>query len=879
MILSENGCYFFDFAYHYPYTKELHSKVIKELFGEPFNTSFKLTYSLMKADIIFTFINDTNCIKVTSLLNPNETILRIDPLELTIELTENQREEIVSFNDIQFETILKNRGIKYPTVNSIILTNQLKEVIFDSVNKMKLEIKNIPLEIIFSEPREENNVFGKFSKYISLYMKTKFKTKDDFPENKFFTEKDFLIKNEENFDYYYSDGDERTEIIKYLCNIEKKGKTYFMTGPHGIGKTFTLLAFITINKPKEMRYIYLNLDILKNENNNMMIFFYEARNLFDNLEEYINAFKYVQENLKMASLKNQRANIFNNLKDELLSIVLCLIEYIDLNKSKKYPNLRFSIIIDQFKYINDDEYNCKLIIKLKNIIETKKSFSLIVCSSLNYKAIKNNLINSISNKGEENKFDFELENKICNKPNMTNNNEFLDLLGYLPIYCQNQKLINKKYINLMKKIIKKKFFKFYSNIFLNKENYAEDFMIIRLKLIKKKRNIKLSNDEMIEFMMQNPIKYFNIYLDKLKFDYLFPLIGIIIDEIINSYELRKSYIGSLNEAQKGWYFEHLLFDTIKKNNFFHNYYIENSILIKTVFKKEIIKNFDKNSNTLFYFTINNVKRYDGVIYIAEDDNIILTQVLINKPKRKLDEYTEKNMSQEITKMQKFFISNGIFPKKYFLVFILDFKNYYGDDEKLEIFRQYKYNYCFFNPNLDEIKYEFKIMKEIGYDPYESSEEEDKIGFLFCKNKFFEIIKDELIEYKPGYYYAEKGMDLITFLEETCNEYNGLIEFLSKDKNSYLSYKLKSFQKNFFSITKYNELTSSTKERIVIALNDNDLLFGISYYNNKDLMIDYNWQKWSYEIYGFSGNNLNEKEKNYVSDIEGFFIFENIKRIL
>ncbi len=876
MILSEDGRYFFDLAYYYPYTNELHSQIISKLFGEPFNSTGIYSYSLIKGDIIFTFINDTNCVKVTSLLNPKETILRIDPLELTIELTENQTEEIIAFSDVQFEAILKSRGIKYSTANSIILTNQLKEVIYDSVNEMKLEIKNIPLEKIFSEPKETNNVFGKFSKYISLYMKTKFDVKD-FPENKYFKESDFLIKKEDSFDYYYTAGDKRSKIIKYLFNIVKKGKTHFITGPHGIGKTFTLLAFLAYSKPKEIRYIYLNLDILKKEKNKMMIFFYEARNLFDNEEEFINAFKYIQDNLKMSSLKSQRKNFFLNLKDELLSIVICLVEYIDLEKSKKNPNLMFAIIIDQFKYINDDEYNCRLLIKLKEIIDAKKCFSLIVCSSLNYNGIKNNLINSILNIQNKSKFFFELENEICDKLYMKKPNEFLKLLGYLPRYCQNQKLINKKYINLMKKIIKKKFFKFYSNIFINKHIDAEDLMIIRLKYIKAKRNCQLTNDEMIDFIRENPIKYFNLNLENISFDYLFPLIEIIIDEIILSKELQNSYHGLLNEAQKGWYFEHIFFDTIKKHNVFHNYYIENIILIKTIFKKEKIKNFDKNANTLFCFSISNVKRYDGVIYIAENESVILTQVSINKPKRKLDEYTEKNMGEDIKKMQKFFKSNGISPKKYYLVFILDYANYHGDDEKLQILKTYKYNYCFFNTKLDEIEYEFKDMKEIGYNPYEFSEEEDKVGYLFCRDKNFKIIKDELIEYKPGYYYAEKGMDLITFLEETCNEYKEIIEELSKDKKLYLNYKLKSIQKDYFGITKYDELYSFTRDRIVIALNDNDLLFGTSNYNEDSIIIDYNWQKWTYEIIGCMKKNLNDMEKNYVHYIEGFFIFENQKR--
>ena len=877
MILSEDGRYFLDLSYHYPYTKELHSQIINELFGEPFNSTGIESYSLVIGDISFTFINDTNCVKVTSPLNPNETILRIDPLELKIEFTENQSEEIISFSDIQFETILKARGIRYPEVNSIILTNQVKEAIFDFINEMKLEIKNIPLEAIFSEPRETNKVFGKLSKYISLYMKTIFDIKD-FPENKYFKEDDFLIKKMDSFDYYYSNKDRRYTFIRFFSNIVKNGKTYFMTGPHGIGKTITLLAFIAYSKPVQMRYIYVNLDILKKEKNKMMIFFYEARNLFDNEEEFINAFKYVQAKLKMPSLKITRKNFFKTIKDEILSIVMCLIEYIDLEKSKKNPDLIFAIIIDQFKYSNDEEYNCKLIIQLKEIIETKKCFSLIVCSSLNYDGIKNNLINQIAKDKYESKFSFELQNKICNKPNIINTNEYLELLGYLPIYCQNQKLVNKKFINLMRKIIKRKFFKFYSNILGNDCDDIEHIMINRLKFIKKNRNRKLTSDEMIEFIRENPIKYFSLDIQNNIFDYLFPLIEIITDEIIQSKELKDSYPILLNESHRRWYFVQLFFDKIKKTNIFHDYYIENIIFIKTSFKKEKIKNFDKNTNTLFCFTISNVKSYDGFIYIPEDDSVVLMQMFINEPKKKFYEYAEKSKQEDIKKIQKFFKSYAISPKKYFLVFILDYNNYHGNYEILNILHKYEYNYCFFNPKFDKIEYGFAFMKQIRFNLYDFSEEEEKVGYLFFKNINFEIIKDELIEFKPGYYYVEKGMDLNSFLEETFNEYNGIIEEISKNKILYLNYKLKSFQENYFGIIKFNELNSFTKDRIVIALNDKDLLLGKSYYKNNSIIIDYNWQKWSLEICGYSKENLNDIEKDNIQNIKGFFIFENKKKI-
>jgi len=57
----------------------------------------------------------------------------------------------------------------------------------------------------------------------------------------------------------------------------------------------------------------------------------------------------------------------------------------------------------------------------------------------------------------------------------------------------------------MKKIIKQKFLKFYSNN-NNSSFKIEDVIAIKLKWIKEKKNHKLSKDEFLEFIKYHPIK-------------------------------------------------------------------------------------------------------------------------------------------------------------------------------------------------------------------------------------------------------------------------------------------------------------------------------------------------------------------------------------
>ena len=331
----------------------------------------------------------------------------------------------------------------------------------------------------------------------------------------------------------------------------------------------------------------------------------------------------------------------------------------------------------------------------------------------------------------------------------------------------------------------------------------------------------------------------------------------------------------------GWYFEQMLFNNINNTNIFHGFYIDNIIQIKTIFKKEKINKLDKNLNTLFYFSFSNVKRYDGVIYIAETQSVIFIQASIFKTKNKLKEYNNKNLSEDIEKINNnFFKVNEISPKKYYLVFILEKSNYYGiikNLKTLEIFNSY--NYCYYDLLNDEIIYENNKLKEIEYQPLNINKEEDKIGIIFFKDINFKQIKDNKIEYKPGYYYVEKEMNLYNFLNETCFEYEDFIDEIFKDKNIYSNYILTNFFNSYFSICHVDKTNNSHyKERIVIALNDSNLLVGRSNDLENSNIIKYKWQEWSKNILGHSKKILNENQEKNLFNVTGFFVFEN-KKIL
>ena len=98
------------------------------------------------------------------------------------------------------------------------------------------------------------------------------------------------------------------------------------------------------------------------------------------------------------------------------------------------------------------------------------------------------------------------------------------------------------------------------------------------------------------------------------------------------------------------------------------------------------------------------------------------------------------MKEDIRKItNKFFKTNGIEPINYYLIFVLDYDNYYGCSDNMNELNNFpNYNFCFYRLNEEKLYYDKgKELKKIRYNPPESSkeEDEDKKGYIFTKDNY------------------------------------------------------------------------------------------------------------------------------------------------
>ena len=186
MFLSNEGKYYFDKTMKMEYTYEFHKEIKLILYGNPnLNIKPSSLYSKTIDDITYDFKKDFNEIIVSSALYTKASILRRHPIHIILENSLKRKHTIYIYTKEQFEIVLKHYNIKYPCANSMILTDEIIDIIFDSENEEHFEIDNLPLKDLYNKTNSENGTFEQLSKYIGLYMKSELDIKD-FPEKNIF---------------------------------------------------------------------------------------------------------------------------------------------------------------------------------------------------------------------------------------------------------------------------------------------------------------------------------------------------------------------------------------------------------------------------------------------------------------------------------------------------------------------------------------------------------------------------------------------------------------------------------------------------------------------------------------------------------------------
>ena len=654
--------------------------------------------------------------------------------------SKSQYDKTLNYFDIKFPWS-RNYELNDENINILIyhsvVVNEI--IIIEDINIFKINFFNEPENKTLSELNNNIKKLKDLSKFIHFYIKNEINIYE-YEERKFIKEEDFILNIDSEFISY--DLVRREQYWQFFEDIKDE---YFFTGPHSIGKTFTLLSFSNYNR-KIIRKAYFNLEVLKSNKQYFEIIAYEARHLFDDNDSWKNAFIKIKER-------------------EPFAIIKSLIELVSSKIEEK-----FIFILDQIKFqsTKEEDIEFQQIKSIRKIIKNTKNCSLIGCCSINYKGVKDILFDQwfsfnnrtitlkyitkiLTNSAYDSQIDIEYieENK---------ENKFLKMLGGLPRYMNIKNVLNKKILNVMIKKIKEKIQHFYNkNKLLSFSNLEE---------IKVNESFQNLIDFKL-FLEKIPFKYFVINMNDKSVDYAYPLVKIAIDELLNSNKLNK--YSPNNESEREWKFERNVIDHIKTTHIFGKYYIDSYYEIPTIYRKFKIEDelFSNSENILFYFSYVNVRRYDCAIYLCDSKSLILGQISIKKVKKQLDKYNIDNFEKDIDGIQKFLKINKLDVKNYYLLFILDYDNY-CKKENYELIESYNFKYCKFDYNNNCFMGRINDYYAIKYSPNENInliEDDEKLFEFGIKENSF-IYTDIKKEFK---YYTEKGTNLQDFLEQTVDE--------------------------------------------------------------------------------------------------------------
>ena len=471
------------------------------------------------------------------------------------------------YSNTQIESTLKQYNILFPNIIDI----DSKPInYYESIYSLfwKIRIKEINIINSFKEYQLEENK-------IILLENSIFKKED---LSKFFDEYFIYPNNITEFKYYPTENRQNLEEnFSSLINNEKITQ-FKITGPSGEGKSISLLYFSRCSFNK----IYLNLKTIYN--------LYSSSNIEKYLDLLIHEFGRL--NFKNPSKKKEFENIFNKYS---INNFWELLEQL----SKILKEQEILLIFDQFK---EKYVEKKYLDKIKENLKGK--LKIIISSSINDHEIGNQVANSlIKHKDdifkltEDNQNDYFYYIDLVHLNDLKqlfniNEDKKSDLYDYFAWNPKFISLINQnKSKNDLKEHIIKKMKEHSSNIGIDFELYIFNIYL----RINRETNYNICPLKTLS------LKYCKLELGKeaFKVHYKYPIIKIIVEEIIKDVDVRKYFNNKnyedneLYSSLKGYFFE---FAAIKQINLLKDVLFEEPIKYSLSVDNLVkIKQFDGNN--------------------------------------------------------------------------------------------------------------------------------------------------------------------------------------------------------------------------------------------------------------------------------------------
>ena len=486
------------------------------------------------------------------------------------------------------------------------------------------------------------------------------------------------ITYDKDFDSIFKSTNRINLLNSLYYHNYQTGKTFFFTGPSGIGKSVTLMYF-TIKYMSSISSCYFNIQFMHNTTSSIIL-----KSIFTKAIStlYLNQKDYCEDINKLLSI-----NMSQSIWDILTELFLLL----------KKDNSRHVIIIDQYKKEYDED-NYKNLKKLIGIIKDS-SLSLVVCSSINEYDIRECLIQQWNEIPTTFPYVYIPEILIIKKEDIKDKSndiqKAIELFSYLPKYSTQILGLETDidcFISNQKHIIKGKMTNFYNN---------DKKMFIKLIKIKSVLDKTLTKDEFNIIIPTVPLKYFkviqngNCFIIKPHFNLILEILEEMLLEKSNTLQDRNELFDNLedNDTYKGIVFElffHLKMIIEKKP--FTNLYFQEIVYVYDLLECNLWPSLQtkksQNSKDSFYIIPKkqNSAYFDSaIIHKYNEQHLLITfQVTIGKSNSKM-----MNRESILTNLNK--LRSSI--QKQFNISIEEKNMYFFYVFKLDAIRKSNVRYC------------------------------------------------------------------------------------------------------------------------------------------------------------------------------------------